>query len=140
MQLKVKRLVPEAALPTKAHSIDAGFDLVATSKTWDDQNQVLVFGTGVAVAIPVGYVGLLVPRSSVYKTGLSLANSVGVIDSGYQGEVKVVFSTSRARANYNIGDRVAQLVVVPLGDMNVLEVNELEVSTRNTGGFGSTGV
>lgn len=137
MKLKVKRLKDNAVLPTYAKVGDAGMDLTATSK--EELNGRIKYGTGVAVEIPEGHVGLLFPRSSIYKTSLNLANSVGVIDSGYRGEVCVIFRLTGSGTSYKIGDRIAQLVVLPYPDVAVVEVDELSDSDRNSGGFGSTG-
>tara|TARA_R110000868_G_scaffold66014_14_gene197068 strand:- start:3150 stop:3572 length:423 start_codon:yes stop_codon:yes gene_type:complete len=139
MNLKIKKLHPDAKIPAMATDGAAGFDLTAVSKEWDEVNQVLVLGTGLAIQIPRGHVGLLFPRSSIYKTELSLANSVGVIDSDYRGEVKAMFYTGRAKQNYNVGDRVVQLVIVQIPAVNIQVVDELNDTKRSSGGFGSTG-
>ena len=90
------------------------------------------------MAIPTGYVGLLFPRSSVTKTDLRLANCVGVIDSDYRGPIKVVFDR-KGKRSYNVGDRVAQLVIVPAPHLDIIEVDELDDTDRGINGFGSTG-
>lgn len=139
MNLKVKKLVPEAVIPQIMTSGSAGMDLTATSKTWDEENKVLVFGTGLSFEIPRGHVGFLFPRSSIFKTGLTLANSVGVVDSDYRGEVKAVFyPDTRPYKNYEIGDRICQLVIMPIPAVNIQEVKEVSDTGRGTGGFGST--
>lgn len=138
--LKMKKLVPEAVIPKYAKPGDAGLDLVATSKEYDAKSGCIVFGTGLAMEIPEGYVGLIFPRSSIYKTGLMLSNCVGVIDSGYRGEVKAMFHTySRPKKNYEVGDRIMQLIVMPYPKVVLEEVSELSDSERGVGGFGSTG-
>jgi dUTP pyrophosphatase len=139
MNLKIKKLHADAVIPQQMTEGAAGLDLVAVSKEWDETNQVLVLGTGLAIQIPRGHVGLLFPRSSIYKTELSLANSVGVIDSDYRGEVKAMFYTGRAKKNYEIGDRVVQLVIMPIPAVNIQVVDELNETARGTGGHGSTG-
>lgn len=90
MKIKFVKLLENAVMPTKAHPTDAGFDLTATSREFDEHGAV-VYGTGIAVEIPAGYVGLVFPRSSVSKLDLSMANAVGVIDAGYRGEITVKF-------------------------------------------------
>ena len=140
MKVKFKKLIPEAVVPSYAKPGDAGLDLVATSKIYDDEKEKLVFGTGLAVEIPAGHVGLLLPRSSIVKTLLSLANSVGVIDSGYRGEIKIVFDPGhRPKKNYEVGDRIAQLIIMPFPSIEAVEATELSDTARGSGGFGSTG-
>lgn len=140
MQVKFKKLAPEAVIPSYAKPGDAGMDLVATSKEFDAEKEKLVFGTGLAVEIPEGHVGLLFPRSSIVKTLLSLANSVGVIDSGYRGEIKVIFDPGhRPKKNYEVGDRIAQLIIMPFPRVEPVEAFDLSDTARGSGGFGSTG-
>jgi deoxycytidine triphosphate deaminase len=93
-------------MPTKAHQSDAGADLTATSKHWDEEKQCWIYGTGIAAEIPEGYVGLVFPRSSIRKYGLALANSIGVIDSGYRGEIMCSFKPTGSCPTYNVGDKV----------------------------------
>lgn len=140
MQIEIKKLNALAIIPTKAHNNDAGFDLTVISIEYDNVNDVISYGTGLAINIPEGYVGLLFPRSSVYKKGLSLANSIGVIDSGYQGEVILKFRTIEGNTDYyKIGERAAQLVIIPIPIIELVEVKkEFEVTDRNLGGFGSS--
>jgi dUTP pyrophosphatase len=138
--LKFKRLVPEAVVPSYAKPGDAGMDLTATSKEWDEEKQCVVFGTGLAVEIPEGYVGLIFPRSSICKVPLMLSNSVGVIDSGYRGEIKFFFRPiDRPRKNYEVGDRIGQLIVMPFPTVVPIEVDALSDTARGAGGFGSSG-
>jgi dUTP pyrophosphatase len=122
---------------------DAGADLVATSVDFSrDNNNQIVYGTGLAVEIPEGMVGLVFPRSSVRNYNLSMANSVGVIDSGYRGEIMVTFNfNSRTPDNtiYQVSDRIAQLVIIPVPLAQYVEVDELSETERNTSGHGSTG-
>lgn len=143
MQIKIKKLSDKAVIPTKAHMSDAGFDLTATSITTNinECGQLMItYHTDVAIEIPEGYVGLLFPRSSIYKKSLAQTNSVGVIDSGYRGELMVVFKTTTdvIPAVYKEGERFAQLVIVPIPDVQLIEVDTLSESDRNEGGFGSS--
>lgn len=143
MELKFKKLTENAVLPAKAHASDAGLDLTATAvstKINECGQLMIVYHTGLAVEIPEGYVGLLFPRSSVYKKALTQTNSVGVIDSGYRGEIMAVFKTTTdvIPAVYKEGDRFAQLVIVPCPDIEVVEAEELAASDREENGFGST--
>lgn len=142
MKVKFKKLHKDAVSPKFAHKTDAGADLTATSVDFSREGQV-VYGTGLCVEIPEGMVGLLFPRSSVRNMNLTMSNSVGVIDSGYLGEIMVTFnfiSRTPDNAIYNIGDRIGQLVIVPVPFVQYIEVEELSETERNTGGHGSTGV
>lgn len=141
ISLKIKKLNDNAVIPQYAKEGDAGLDLTATSKVWNSELRTYTYGTGLALEIPQGYVGLLFPRSSIYKTPLTLANSVGVIDSGYRGEVKVNFkATTQAIFEYQEGDRIAQLIVMPYPKVEeIVVVDELSDTSRGEGGFGSTG-
>lgn len=142
MQVQVKRLDTNAVIPVKAHADDAGLDLTATSvKTTD---KYIEYGTGLAVSIPRGHVGLLFPRSSISNSDLSLANSVGVVDAGYFGEIKLRFkkiglTDPYFSALYNVGDRIGQLIIMPIPAVTFDEVSDLGNSERATGGFGSSG-
>ena len=140
IEIKFKKLCAEAVMPTKAHQSDAGADLTATSKKWDDEKQCWIYGTGIATEIPEGYVGLVFPRSSIRKYGLALANSIGVIDSGYRGEIMCSFKPTGTCPTYNVGDKVAQMIIMPYPIVNYVEVTELSDSERGEGGHGSTGV
>ena len=152
MQVKIKKLSPEAVIPTYAKEGDAGMDLVATSMKFDGTQ--ITYGTGLAIEIPEGFVGLVFPRSSIRKTDLSLSNSVGVIDSGYRGELQATFNkvfggdrfydetknTEDTSNNfYKVGDRIAQIMIIPHPQIEFYEVEELSDSERGEGGFGSTG-
>lgn len=140
MQVKFKRITNNAKLPSYAKAGDAGLDLTATSKKVDPNTGNLVYGTGIAVEIPEGFVGLVFPRSSVVKTPLFLSNSVGVIDSGYRGEIQLFFTAGhRPGKGYEIGDRIGQLVIIPYPTIEAVEANELSSSERGEGGFGSSG-
>lgn len=144
MKVKIKKLHENAVIPSYAKPGDAGMDLTATTKTFDDNNNV-VYGTGLAIEIPQGYVGLLFPRSSNAKTDLYLTNHVGVVDSGYRGEIMFKFRKSDCTKNfqearlYDVGERVGQLIVIPYPSIEFEEVEELSNSERGTGGFGSSG-
>lgn len=140
MQVKIKRLYDNAVLPTKAHSTDAGWDLYAHSKSFDNKN--IVYGTGVAFEVPENYVGLLFPRSSNAKTDLLLSNSVGVLDSGYRGEVLFKFKVTRDNYlgdTYDVGDRIGQIIIIPYPEVEFVEVSELSETDRGCGGYGSSG-
>lgn len=142
MKVRIKRLYEDAKLPTKAHADDAGFDLYAHSKTYDDEGNV-VYGVGVAFEIPKGYVGLLFPRSSNAKKDLLLSNSVGVLDSGYRGEVLFKFKPTvfvyKQLRDYSIGDRIGQIIIMPYPEVEFVEVDELSETERGVGGYGSSG-
>ncbi len=138
MKVEVKKMYCNSQMPTKAHDADAGFDLYAHEKINTDNY--VEYGTGIAVNIPEGYVGLIFPRSSISKRRISLANSVGVIDAGYQGEVKVRFYYNFLGKFYEKGDRIAQLVIMPIPEVGLMEVEQFSNTTeRGEGGFGSTG-
>ncbi|MBR6797192.1 MAG: dUTP diphosphatase [Opitutales bacterium] len=139
LKLRMKKLVPEAVVPAYAKPGDAGLDLTATSVKFDEATRKLKVGFGLAMEIPFGYVGLLFPRSSVHKTGLVMSNCVGVIDSGYRGEVCSIFYVPEGAQPYAVGDRCAQLIVLPYPQVQTEEASELSETARGTGGFGSTG-
>lgn len=149
IQVKIKKLCKSAVIPSYAHNSDAGLDLVATSKTIDEYGNI-VYGFGLAVEIPDGYVGLIFPRSSIYKQSIYLTNCVGVIDSGYRGEISAKFKPSlvlETRVNckkltpdaYEVGDRIAQMIILPYPRIEFIEVEELSDSERGAQGYGSTG-
>jgi dUTP pyrophosphatase len=141
MKVLFKKLHPEAVKPKFGKPGDAGADLVATV-AWATESQI-VYGTGLAVEIPEGMVGLIFPRSSIRNYALSVANSVGVIDSGYRGEIMVTFNIKtnhNTRELYKIGDRIAQLVIMPVPLVQYTEVDELSETSRGEAGHGSTGV
>lgn len=139
MKVKFKKLSTRAITPTYAKLGDAGLDITAISVT--EAELYTEFGTGIAVEIPDGYVGLMFPRSSISKTKLILSNHVGVIDSGYRGELKFRFKKLLWDFGdiYKIGDKIGQLVIVPIPHIELEETLELSNSDRGTGGFGSTG-
>lgn len=142
MKIKIKKLVENAVIPTYAKSGDAGLDLTATSWNLDDYGN-FVYHTGLAIEIPEGYVGLVFPRSSVSKKKLFLTNAVGVIDSGYRGEITAKFkkldSKNEKSSFYEVGERIAQLIILPYPQIEFEEVKELTKTERGTGGYGSSG-
>ena len=141
MKFKFKKLIPTAVAPSQANEGDAGFDLTATSIThpMGSAGVYVEVCTGLSFEIPKGYVGLLFPRSSISNTKHFLRNSVGVIDSGYRGEVKLRFSIDDSNTSYQVGDRVGQIVFLKLPKVELSESVDLSGSKRNLGGFGSSG-
>jgi dUTP pyrophosphatase len=143
MKVKIKKVSSNAIIPSYANEGDAGLDLTATSIL--KISNYLEYGTGLSIEIPEGYVGLIFPRSSISKTQLILANSVGVIDSGYRGEIKIRFKHASNDYNnellhiYKVGDKVAQLIILPVPYITFVEAEELSDTSRGEGGFGSTG-
>lgn len=168
MEVKIKKLYENSILPTKAHATDAGYDLYAHSKSYDDDGNV-VYGSGIAMEIPQGYVGLVFPRSSNAEKDLLLSNSVGVIDSGYRGEISfkfkgccgivkdeqkevvahsgesitieggVILNIECYPRTYKVGDRIGQIIIMPYPEIEFVEVDELSDSERGDGGYGSSG-
>lgn len=142
MIVKIKKLSKDVSLPFYAKEGDAGMDLIAVSKTYDAGQNYIEFGTGLCIEIPVGYVGLIYPRSSISNKCLMLYNSVGVIDSGYKNEIKLRFKPTKNKMSiddtYNIGDKIGQLIIMPYPQITFEEVEELTGNNRG-GGFGSTG-
>ena len=140
MKIRFKKLHQDAQQPKKAHNTDAGFDLTATSIRVT--GNLVEYGTGISVEIPEGYVGLVFPRSSICKKTIYLTNSVGVIDSGYRGEVMAKFrldAVDEPLSIYNVGDRIAQIIIMPIHSVTFQEAEELSDSERGIGGYGSTG-
>ena len=140
MKVRVKKLNENAVIPSYAKDGDAGMDLVATriiSNTTFDVS----YGTDLAMEIPKGFVGLVFPRSSIRKYELALSNSVGVIDSGYRGELQATFKKTNGLDSlaYKVGDRIAQIMIIPHPPIEFDEVDELSDTERGDGGFGSTG-
>lgn len=138
MRVKVKKLVPEAKIPKYAKEGDAGLDLTVTSVEDLELLDYTKYGFGLAFEIPVGYVGLLFPRSSCYKKDQVMSNAVGVIDSSYRGEVSAVM-IGMSDEKYEVGERAAQLIIMPYPQIELEEVEELTETDRGQGGFGSTG-
>lgn len=131
-----------AVIPSYAKDGDAGMDLVATSIISTTSTQI-TYGIGLALEIPKGFVGLIFPRSSIRKTRLMLSNCVGVIDSGYRGELQATFNKinndSVSENDYKVGDRIAQIMIIPHPSVEFEEADELSDTERGEGGFGSTG-
>lgn len=136
MKIKIKKLDPAAVLPTYAHVGDAGMDVYAVSK--NETDKFIEYGTGLSFELPSDHVMLLYPRSSVSNLNLTLANSVGVLDSGYRGELKLRFRKA-GEAVYEIGDKIGQILVLPFPLIEFEEAEELAASVRGVGGFGSSG-
>lgn len=143
MKLPVRVLGPGAGLPSRAHPGDAGLDLRAAEPATIRAGERAMIGTGIAVAIPSGHAGLVLPRSGLAaKHGIALVNSPGLIDSGYRGEVRILLLNTDREHPFEIepGDRIAQLLVVPFASAVPTPVETLEESARGEGGFGSSGV
>lgn len=148
LEVKIKKLHKDAVIPKYETTGSVGMDLTATSKEYDEYGNV-VFGTGIAIQIPDGYYADLRPRSSISKYDLVLANSVGTVDSDYIGELILKFKPSMCfgvnrgddyGVMYDVGDRIAQLVILPHPKVSFVEVDELSKTDRGTGGFGSTNI
>lgn len=145
MIINIKKIHPNAIIPSYAKEGDAGMDLIAVSAKvlvdgLTDEDTKLEVDSGISVEIPIGYVGLVFPRSSIRGTGVRLSNAVGVIDSGYRGTIKSVFDIiDRSLVYYEKGDKFAQLMILPYPKIEFKEVEELSTSERGIGGFGSTG-
>ena len=139
--LPVRFTHPHAELPTRAHPTDAGLDLAASETTHIAPGVVTLVPTGIAVAIPDGYFGLLAARSSLAaKKAMTLANGVGVIDSDYRGEIKIPLIPLDGCHNLiQAGQKIAQLIIIPIALPTVEVVADLDETARNTGSFGSTG-
>lgn len=136
------RLKPEALLPSRAHEDDAGLDLYASEQAHIGPGERWSVGTGVGVQIPDGHAGLVLPRSGLARDhGIALVNSPGLIDSGYRGELRVLLLNTDPADTFRVevGDRIAQLVLVPIALAGVVEVESLDESLRGGGGFGSSG-
>jgi dUTP pyrophosphatase len=142
VDLNVRLLVPGAVLPTRAHDGDAGLDLHASEPATIGPGERAAIGTGIAVEIPAGSAGLVLPRSGLaLRHGIALVNAPGLIDSGYRGEIRVLLLNTDRAAAFEIepGDRVAQLLVVPFAAAAPVEAVDLTDSKRGAGGFGSSG-
>jgi dUTP pyrophosphatase len=143
VRVAVKRLDRDLPLPRYAREGDAGLDLYAATTTVIEPGARAVIPTGLAIAIPPGFAGFVIPRSGLaLKHGLSLVNTPGLIDAGYRGEVRVIVINHDPGATVTLarGERIAQLVIQAVPAVELMEVDELSASERGTGGFGSTGV
>jgi dUTP diphosphatase len=142
VELRVAKLKDEAVLPSRAHEGDAGLDLYACEAAHLGPGERWGVGTGVAVEIPEGHAGLVLPRSGTARDhGIALVNSPGLIDSGYRGEVRVLLLNTDPAEIFRVepGDRIAQLVIAPIALAEPVEVDSLNESARGDGGFGSSG-
>jgi dUTP pyrophosphatase len=143
VEIRIRRLVPDVPLPSYAHPGDAGADLTTTVDVHLEPGERALVPTGISIALPEGYVGLVHPRSGLAaRCGLSIVNSPGTVDAGYRGEVKVMLVNLDPRQSVVLhrGDRIAQLVVQRVEQATFVEVDELPPSVRGEGGYGSTGV
>jgi dUTP pyrophosphatase len=136
VKVKIKKIHPDAKTPEYAKPGDAGMDVYAISK--NETDKFIEYGSGLAVEVPENHVMLIFPRSSVTKKDLMLKNSVGVLDSGYRGELVFRFNKF-GNDIYDVGERVGQIMVLPYPKIEIQEVEELSESERGEGGFGSTG-
>jgi dUTP pyrophosphatase len=142
IELAFQRLRQEAVVPERAYSGDAGLDLAACERIELGAGERAVVGTGLAVAIPEGYAGFVQPRSGLAdRHGISIVNSPGLIDSGYRGEVKVILLNTDRSAPFVVerGMRIAQLVVLPVPEVDIVETDELPATERGVRGHGSSG-
>lgn len=140
MKVRIKKLSELAVIPKYAKQGDAGMDMVAISMK--DTDMYIEYKTGIAMEIPEGYVALLFPRSSLSNYDLSLANHVGVVDSGYRGEISFRFKKTgydMISKYYEVGDKIGQIVILPYPHINFEEVSKLSSSERGSGGYGSSG-
>lgn len=146
MNIKIKKIHPNAVIPSYSKPGDAGMDLTAISIKLDstdyDSNYYIEYGTGLSIEIPEGYVGLIFPRSSISDVNMILTNSVGVVDSNYRGEIKLRFKKIKPHhphLTYQVGERIGQLIIIPYPQITFKEVNELSETERGNDGFGSSG-
>jgi dUTP pyrophosphatase len=140
MEVKIKKLELLATIPTYANPGDAGMDITAISMeiVSNPDYGYIEYKTGLCIKIPEGYAGLLFPRSSISNTGMMLSNSIGVIDSGYRGEIKFRFKYIAGTKYYKVGDKIGQLVIVKTPHITLKEVEELDKTERGERGFGSS--
>ena len=140
LEVKFKKLVETAKYPIKAHPTDAGADLTAVSREWNNEYGCWIYGTGIATEIPEGYVGLVFPRSSIRKYGLMQRNCIGVIDSHYRGEIMVTYKFfNDVPKIYKVGDKIAQFIILPYPEVSYKEVETLSETDRGENGHGSSG-
>jgi dUTP pyrophosphatase len=140
--LAFKRLSDAARTPTRAHDGDAGLDLYAAEAATLQPGERASVGTGIAVAIPEGHAGLVLPRSGLAaKHGISVVNAPGLIDAGYRGEVRVLLLNTDRSEPFEVeaGDRIAQLLITPFAAPDPAEAEDLDQTARGEGGFGSSG-
>ena len=140
VKVKVKKLNPNAVIPSYSKDGDAGMDLTITREI-ENTSFSVSYGFGIAMEIPNGYVGLVFPRSSVRNQELILSNCVGVIDSGYRGELQATFKKTNGldSIKYKVGERGAQIIILPYPKVSMVESDDLSNTERGDGGFGSTG-
>ena len=141
IELPVRRLRPDATLPARAYSGDAGFDLSACERVELGPGERAMVPTGLAVAIPEGYAGFVQPRSGLAaRNGLTIVNTPGLVDAGYRGELQVILLNTDRERPFVVepGMRIAQLVVLEVPEVDLVEVDELPVSERGVRGFGSS--
>jgi dUTP pyrophosphatase len=142
VELRVARLHQDARLPSRARPGDAGLDLYAAEPASIAPGERASVGTGIAVAIPEGHAGLVLPRSGLAaRHGITLPNAPGLIDAGYRGELRVLLLNTDPSGSFEVapGDRIAQLVVTPVAEAVPVEVEALEETARGLAGFGSSG-
>jgi dUTP pyrophosphatase len=142
VELRIAKLSPEARLPSRAHDGDAGLDLYASEAAHIGPGERWSVGTGIALEIPMGHAGLVLPRSGLAREhGIALVNAPGLIDSGYRGEVRVLLLNTDPAETFRVdaGDRIAQLVLTPIALAEPVEAEVLADSARGGGGFGSSG-
>jgi dUTP pyrophosphatase len=142
MELQIALLHAEARLPTRAHEGDAGLDLHAAEAVTIAPGERASVGTGIAIEVPAGHAGLVLPRSGLAaRHGIALVNAPGLIDSGYRGEVRVLLLNTDSDEPFAVapGDRIAQLLLIPFADAEPVEASALSETTRQDGGFGSSG-
>lgn len=143
LEVQVSRLDPDAVIPTYAHHGDAGADLSSNEDVEIAPGQRYAVSTGIAIALPVGFVALLHPRSGLaLKHGIGMVNAPGTVDAGYRGEIKVLLINHDPVNSFTVtkGDRIAQMVIQKVEEARFIEVETLDDTQRGTGGFGSTGV
>jgi dUTP pyrophosphatase len=142
MKVKFKKLNPAAVIPSYGKPGDCGLDLTALTRLWHSNEKVWSYGTGLVVEIPKDHVGLVFPRSSIFKYDLQLCNSVAVIDENYRGELIFKFRHPKdtlMQLKYEPGNKIAQLIILPIPKIELEEVEELSSSSRGELGFGSSG-
>ena len=141
-ELRVRRLHPAARLPVRAHDDDAGYDLCALEPATLAPGQRAMLRTGIAIELPPGHAGLVVPRSGLAaRHGIAIVNAPGLIDAGYRGELKVLLLNTDPDGAFEVaaGDRIAQLVVTAVATPQIVEADALAATVRGEGGFGSSG-